>query len=281
MYLHVTIADRNHERAETMLRCLSDDPDLRVVGMAANEADLLTILMEQQTDILIIGQLPSETTPSEITFHLSQAAHLQMAGKLKIVIRISFFESRPFLNAYSFTADYLLLMPVKASELARCVKQIAADFHLPYTFERVDQTAQIASILNQIGMPAHLLGYAYLLTGLQACLDDASYLKQITKRLYPFIADVHHSTPCKVERSIRNAIEVTFARGNTALLEAIFGYSIHPVKGKPTNSECIAQLTNYLRLQETKRTFMPYGLESAAATIHSQFHFGRQTDSVR
>lgn len=107
---------------------------------------------------------------------------------------------------------------------------------------------EISTLLHRLGVPAHIKGYQYIKYGIMLGLDNPDILNSVTKELYPAIAEKYDSTSSRVERSIRHAIEQAFFRGSVTNLERIFGYTIHSDKGKPTNSEFIALLSDYLRL---------------------------------
>ena len=110
---------------------------------------------------------------------------------------------------------------------------------------------QIIAMLRKLGVPANLLGYEYLKTAIELCLADKSAINRMTKQLYPAIAKTHDTTPSRVERAIRHAIETAFDKGDTDVLQDIFGYTISSSRGKPTNSEFIATVVEELRLETT------------------------------
>ena len=108
---------------------------------------------------------------------------------------------------------------------------------------------QITSVIQSIGVPAHIKGYQYLREAIQMTIEDRETNSAITKVLYPTIAQKFQTTPSRVERAIRHAIEVTFSRGPIEPKEEMFGYTIGYGKGKPTNSEFIALIADRIRLQ--------------------------------
>lgn len=107
----------------------------------------------------------------------------------------------------------------------------------------------IVSVMHEIGIPAHIMGYRYLKDAMLITLQDKDAINAITKVLYPEIAAKNHTTSSRVERAIRHAIEVAFTRGNSEFISNLFGYSINPNTGKPTNSEFIAVISDYLRIK--------------------------------
>ena len=107
---------------------------------------------------------------------------------------------------------------------------------------------QVTEIIHEVGVPAHIKGYQYLRTAIVMCVEDMDMLNSITKVLYPTIAKKYKTTSSRVERAIRHAIEVAWSRGKMDTIESMFGYTINYGKGKPTNSEFIALITDRIRL---------------------------------
>ena len=107
----------------------------------------------------------------------------------------------------------------------------------------------ISSFMLELGIPAHLRGYQYLRSAVQMCAEDMELVGSVTKLLYPDLAKMYRTTDQKIERAIRNAIEVTWERGNSALFEQLFGYCNSKEYSRPTNSEYIATVADYIRLK--------------------------------
>ena len=107
----------------------------------------------------------------------------------------------------------------------------------------------VTDMIHEIGVPAHIKGYQYLREAIMMSVEDIEMLNSITKILYPTIAKKYQTTPSRVERAIRHAIEVAWSRGRMETLDALFGYTINTGKGKPTNSEFIALIADKIRLQ--------------------------------
>ena len=112
-----------------------------------------------------------------------------------------------------------------------------------------DLERDVTNMIHEIGVPAHIKGYQYLREAIMMSVEDVEMLGSITKVLYPTIASKYQTTPSRVERAIRHAIEVAWSRGKMETLDALFGYTINTGKGKPTNSEFIALIAYKIRLQ--------------------------------
>lgn len=115
--------------------------------------------------------------------------------------------------------------------------------------ETRDLEQDVTDMIHEIGVPAHIKGYQYLREAIMMSVEDTSMLSSITKILYPTIAKRFGTTPSRVERAIRHAIEVAWSRGRMETLDALFGYTINTGKGKPTNSEFIALIADRIRLK--------------------------------
>jgi sporulation transcription factor Spo0A len=116
------------------------------------------------------------------------------------------------------------------------------------TLSTYDLENDVTNMIHEIGVPAHIKGYQYLREAIMMVVKDQEMLSSITKILYPSIAKKYQTTPSRVERAIRHAIEVAWSRGNMETLDSFFGYTISIGKGKPTNSEFIALIADKIRL---------------------------------
>lgn len=104
-------------------------------------------------------------------------------------------------------------------------------------------------LIHEVGVPAHIKGYQYLRDAITLVVNNMDYLSAVTKELYPAIAKMNNTTPSRVERAIRHAIEIAWNRGKLETLDSLFGYTVKTDKGKPTNSEFIAIIADKLRLE--------------------------------
>ncbi len=143
-------------------------------------------------------------------------------------------------------ASKMLLRPYEADDLYNAVVSSLGDRADSFSD---DMEVVITDIIHQLGVPAHIKGYHYLRTAILYSVRDKSLLESVTKLLYPTVAGIYNTTSSRVERAIRHAIEIAWNRGNVDTLNAFFGYTVDTCKGKPTNSEFIALITDKLRLR--------------------------------
>lgn len=175
-----------------------------------------------------------------------------------VFVIISNFDS-PMLEreAMSAGAAYYVIKPFRATDLLERISDLMS---YCATSENADTGAcevlsvdreleiTITDILHQIGVPAHIKGYHYLRDSIMMCVRRPEIINAVTKELYPSVAKKYETTSSRVERAIRHAIEVAWDRGDVDILNSYFGYTIHNGRGKPTNSEFIAMISDRLRL---------------------------------
>ena len=143
-------------------------------------------------------------------------------------------------------AAKFLLKPYDADDLVGAISSALGDRANSLSD---DMEIVITDIIHQLGVPAHIKGYHYLRTAILYSIEDKELLDSVTKLLYPTVAGIYDTTSSRVERAIRHAIEIAWDRGNVDTLNSFFGYTVDTSKGKPTNSEFIALITDKLRLR--------------------------------
>ncbi len=145
-------------------------------------------------------------------------------------------------------ASYFTICPFNAEELAQRMIQFCAHSQPQEGEHQPTLEIRITEILHQIGVPAHIKGYHYLRDSIMMAIETPDIINAVTKQLYPSVAKRYETTSSRVERAIRHAIEVAWDRGDVDILNSYFGYTIHNTRGKPTNSEFIAMISDKLRL---------------------------------
>ena len=143
-------------------------------------------------------------------------------------------------------ASRFLLKPYDADDLCSAINSAIGDRSDSLSD---DMEVVVTDIIHQLGVPAHIKGYHYLRTAILHSIEDKKLLDSVTKLLYPTVASIYDTTSSRVERAIRHAIEIAWDRGNVDTLNSFFGYTVDTGKGKPTNSEFIALITDKLRLR--------------------------------
>jgi two-component system response regulator (stage 0 sporulation protein A) len=150
-------------------------------------------------------------------------------------------------------ADYYFLKPFDVNVLVQRVNQLTNWSKDKKNTENLkdanDLIITVSEIMHQLGVPAHIKGYQYIRDAISIVVADRDILSAVTKELYPMIAERNNTTPSRVERAIRHAIEVAWNRGRIETIDALSGYTVQHDKGKPTNSEFIAIIADKLRLE--------------------------------
>lgn len=147
-------------------------------------------------------------------------------------------------------ASYFVIAPYDKRELMERIFEFHdLNDHKGLTVDPSSLRVQVTEILHQIGVPAHIKGYHYLRDAIIMSVEDPEIINAVTKQLYPGVAKRYDTTSSRVERAIRHAIEVAWDRGDVDVLNSYFGYTIHNTRGKPTNSEFVAMISDKLRLQ--------------------------------
>ena len=181
---------------------------------------------------------------------------LNQSENVPMFVMLSSFDSpvleREVINSgASLFASYPVDTHALAKEAASLANGTKADNirHLSAARNSDSIEMQVTEILHQIGVPAHIKGYHYLRRSIIMSIETPEIINAVTKQLYPSVAKMYETTSSRVERAIRHAIEVAWDRGDVDVLNSYFGYTIHNGRGKPTNSEFIAMISDKLRLQ--------------------------------
>ncbi len=244
----VLIADSTEDFANALAAALQRSEGFQVVGTAGDGEQAIRMIGERKPDVLVLDMM------------------LSKQDGISVLKAISGMERRPvtlatsaFLTEYvssaaaSLGVRYLMLKPCDMTALVERLEEIRGGESLRYPApRRADKTSiesMVTSIIHEIGVPAHIKGYQYLREAIIIAVNDMDVINAITKVLYPQVAKTFQTTPSRVERAIRHAIEVAWDRGDLDTLQRFFGYTVSNTKGKPTNSEFIALIADKLQLQ--------------------------------
>lgn len=189
-----------------------------------------------------------------------KASRTKLPGVKPLFVIVSNFTSPTLEREVMMSgASYFAICPFDAADLSDRIMQLCSMNGLSAnppvkTTQQAESDAapsleiQVTEILHQIGVPAHIKGYHYLRDSIIMAIETPDIINAVTKQLYPSVAKMYNTTASRVERAIRHAIEVAWDRGDVDILNSYFGYTIHNTRGKPTNSEFIAMISDRLRL---------------------------------
>jgi two-component system response regulator (stage 0 sporulation protein A) len=258
--IQVLLADDNREFTHLLSEYISEQEDMEVAGVAYNGNEVLRFMEEQEQapDVLILDIIMPHLDGLGV---LEKLRGMSLNPQPKIIMLTAFGQENITQKAVQLGASYYILKPFDMEVLTNRIRQLVSNqvsvtvgmstskanvVPMPKT-KNLD--ANITSIIHEIGVPAHIKGYQYLREAITMVYNNIEILGAITKTLYPAIADKFKTTPSRVERAIRHAIEVAWTRGNIDSISFIFGYTINISKSKPTNSEFIAMVADKLRIE--------------------------------
>ncbi|CAB1128664.1 response regulator, phosphorylated in response to complex YlbF/YmcA/YaaT [Candidatus Hydrogenisulfobacillus filiaventi] len=259
MAIRVLIADDNREFTELLREAISNEEGLEVAGVANHGMEVLEFLAGHPVDVIILDIIMPHLDGIGV---LERLAQMDMEHRPKVVVLTAFGQETMTQKALELGADYYILKPFNLKVLAARVKQLAAgaegERRTAVTTAPASKVAvlpvrhldvEVTNVIHEIGIPAHIKGYLYLREAILMVIHRVDLLSGVTKELYPAIAAKYKTTPSRVERAIRHAIEVAWARGNVDVINSIFGHTVNRERGKPTNSEFIAMVADKLRMQ--------------------------------
>ena len=219
----------------------------QVILTGKNGAALLSRIRDEKPDAVIMGLFMAGMD----ALGVMRAVNSEGIKKPVFLVTASYTSPELERQVMEAGAAYYAIQPYSKSELIdRTFTLTNAMKHLNSVGSaRSDLRIQVTEILHQIGVPAHIKGYHYLRDSIIMAIEEPEIINAVTKQLYPSVAKQYETTSSRVERAIRHAIEVAWDRGDVDVLNSYFGYTIHNTRGKPTNSEFIAMISDKLCLQ--------------------------------
>ena len=243
----VFIADSTEEFCKGLSAVLQRAEGFQVLGTASDGEVAQRIIFERKPQVLVLDLMLAKRDGISILKALQGAD-----WKPAILVTSGFITEYVAATAASLGARYLMLKPCDMGTLVERLEEIRGSHQQQPSLRRGDKggiEAMVTSIIHEIGVPAHIKGYQYLREAIIIAVNDMDVINAITKVLYPQVAKTFQTTPSRVERAIRHAIEVAWDRGDLDTLQRFFGYTVSNTKGKPTNSEFIALIADKLQLQ--------------------------------
>ena len=243
----VFIADSTEEFCKNLTATLQRTDGFQVVGTAADGEKALRSILELKPQVVVLDLMLAKRDGISILQTLSTQEH-----RPAILVTSNFITEYVASAAAGLGARYLMLKPCDMAALVDRLEEIRGSGRQTQPLRKNDKSgieAMVTSIIHEIGVPAHIKGYQYLREAIIIAVNDMDVINAITKVLYPQVAKTFQTTPSRVERAIRHAIEVAWDRGDLDTLQRFFGYTVSNTKGKPTNSEFIALIADKLQLQ--------------------------------
>ena len=257
-YLQVAVADCDPAIRRSLQVAMQRDTQLQFEGGACDGAEAYRLIRETQPDVAIVDMVMPKIDGFTLIEQIKKDRTIRKEPRF--ILTTSAHNEQIMAAAFKMGVSYFLLKPYDPQMLANRVKQITGMEEGRYepdnslfgaeimrSHAETERESEIKDMLHQLGIPAHLRGYRYLVTAIQAAIENDEMLECVTKILYPFVAKEHGSTASRVERALRHAIEVAWGRGSNAVQERLFGSTVSMKKGKPTNSEFIAMVSSCIQ----------------------------------
>lgn len=262
--ISIIIADDNREFHNILNDCFSMQNDIIVTGIAENGVEALKLIKEKKPDLIILDLIMPMLDGLGV---LEEINKINLEPMPRIIVLSAVGNEKITQRAISLGADYYILKPFDIETLIKRIRQIlnrtiGASSHVKKTpicndnteiktnaYQQADIIDQITNIMNEIEIPHHLKGYIYIREAINMLVNDIELLSSITKKLYPLLGEKFNTTDSKIEKAIKNAIEVTWNRNSVETINKFLGYFISTKKGKPTNSEFLATVADKLILQ--------------------------------
>ena len=265
--IKIVLADDNKDFCQVLKEYLSNEEDIEILGIAKDGVEALQLVKETQPDLLVLDVIMPHLDGLGVIEKLN-AMNLEKMPKIIVLSAVG--QDKITQTAINLGADYYIVKPFDFVIFINRIRELVlnkpvspqvkarpvTEIQMTRTNEPQKSTAgnidaEITSIIHEIGVPAHIKGYLYLREAIKMVIDNVELLGAVTKELYPSIAKNFNTTPSRVERAIRHAIEVAWSRGKVDTINQLFGYTVHTTKGKPTNSDFIAMIADKLRLEHS------------------------------
>ena len=265
--IKIVLADDNKDFCQVLKEYLSNVEDIEILGIAKDGVEALQLVQEKEPDLLVLDVIMPHLDGLGVIEKLNG---MNLSKMPKIIVLSAVGQDKITQTAINLGADYYIVKPFDFVIFINRIRELVlnkpvspqvktkpvAELQMMRTNESPKASAgnietEITNIIHEIGVPAHIKGYLYLREAIKMVIDNVELLGAVTKELYPSIAKKFNTTPSRVERAIRHAIEVAWSRGKVDTINKLFGYTVHTTKGKPTNSEFIAMIADKLRLEHS------------------------------
>ena len=251
--IKVLLVDADEEMRRAITAAVSDSADLTLVSATDDGEQVPELVRRLQPDVVVMD-LVLRTSDG---IAVMQALHREKLHT-HVIVHTRFYTQYVITECAALGADYFVPKGKSLSLLLERVRAVAAPRVLDFPgvpvgaaprTETQNLESMVTDIIHEIGVPAHIKGYQYLREAIILTINDMEIINAVTKVLYPEVARKFNTTPSRVERAIRHAIEVAWDRGDIEVLQKFFGYTVSNIKGKPTNSEFIAMIADSLTLR--------------------------------
>ena len=257
--LTVAIADDNERMLRLLGEIVTKDENLQMVGTAKDGEEAYELIKDKQPDVVLLDIVMPKLDGLGVMDMVNRDVSIRKHPSFVMISAIG--QEQIMEAAFARGASYYIMKPFSNEMVLSRIKSLQNTHKVPEeklvsAYEKPAQSRlktveeAVTEMIHDVGVPAHIKGYQYLRDAIMMSVSDMDMLNSITKILYPEVAKKYQTTPSRVERAIRHAIEVAWSRGRVETIEEMFGYTISVGKGKPTNSEFIALITDKIRMKQ-------------------------------
>ena len=252
--IRIFLTDDNDEIRAALHKYLEAQEDMIISGEAANGVEALQRLPECPSDVIILDLIMPQMDGFGV---LEQVQRIPPEQRPRVIALTALGREDFIARALRLGVNYYMVKPVEMSQLMDRVRDSARQMEgvceepselPPPPSPNVDD--RMSNIFLSLGIPAHIKGYQFLREGVRLVIEQPDRINRITKELYPSIARRYATSPSKVERAIRHAIEVAWSRGRVESLNRAFGCRVAIPEDKPTNGEFIALIADKLGMEK-------------------------------
>jgi two-component system, response regulator, stage 0 sporulation protein A len=260
--ISVLLADDNIEFGNLLNKYLSQQEDIRIVGVARDGIEAYDMIIELMPDVVVLDIIMPNLDGIGV---LEKLSSVELKRRPLFIVLTAIGQDIFIQKAITLGAEYYIVKPFDINVLVSRIRQIYNDEKVSsFSHNKVltkvsaenvkqpnqsfDLEVEVTNMMHEIGIPPHMSGYQYIREAIMMTVNNSKVFSSITRVLYPAVAEKYSSSSQKVERAIRNAIESAWERGHPDSIDTLFGYTVNNSKGKPTNSEFIAMIADKVRI---------------------------------
>lgn len=257
--IEVMVADDNERILEMLMTAINEEKDMVVTHVAKDGLSAITYLEKQEScpDILVLDLVMPRLDGMGV---LEKMQHFNK--KPKVIMLTAFEQSDVTQRAVQLGVSYYMVKPLNLKMFIEQIRSVSKIDAITFNSTPIETSKQVAvnnnvetlisNFLFEVGIPAHIKGYHYLRQAVKMVYENFNLTGEITKTLYPTIAQQFKTTSSRTERAMRHAIDLAWTKGKLGQMEGKYGHAISSIKTKPTNGEFIAMIADKLRLDQRK-----------------------------
>ena len=246
--ISVVLADANEEFCEMLRESIEETGEFTVVGIASDGLNAHRLVEEKKPRLLLTDVLLPELDGFGLLDRLAGMEH-----RPRTILISALYRDEIVAQAMEREVSFFMPKPFETASLLERMRSAVGAGAERQEDEANALQRQVTEVIHEVGVPAHIKGYQYVREAIIIAVQNMEVINAVTKVLYPEVAKRYNTTPSRVERAVRHAIEVAWDRGDLETLQSYFGYTVSNTKGKPTNSEFIAMIADKIRLEGKRR----------------------------